>query len=136
MKSRENGGDVVVIAGIVCGHATFAQGLISAVDQITGKGNLLVGFSNQGFSGETLESALREELKRTGAKVVFTDLPAGSATMAARRILRDTPNIVLVTGTNLGVLLDFVFHVDIGAPDAARQAAERGRACITVSEGL
>ena len=122
------------IAGIVCGHGTFAEGLISAVDQITGKGNILFGISNTDCSGEQLESALRAELARTGAQALFTDLPAGSATMAARRVLRDTPGIVLVTGTNLGVLLDFVFHVNDGIAAAARQAAERGRACITVSE--
>ncbi len=122
------------VAGIVCGHGTFAEGLISAVQQITGKGALLFGISNLEFSGEELELRLRSELTRTGALALFTDLPAGSATMAARRVLRDTPGIVLITGTNLGLLLDFVFHTDEGVAVAARQAAERGRACITVSE--
>lgn len=122
------------IAGIVCGHGAFAEGLISAVDQITGKGAVLFGISNREFGGAELELLLRAELARTGARALFTDLPAGSATLAARKVLRDTPGIVLVTGTNLGVLLDFVFHANEGVADAARQAAERGRACITVSE--
>lgn len=122
------------IAGIVCGHGTFADGLISAVDQITGKGSILLGISNRDFGGEQLVARIREELERTGAAALFTDLAGGSATMAARRILRDTPGVVLVTGTNLGLLLDFVFHAHEGVATAARQAAERGRACITVSE--
>lgn len=122
------------VAGILCGHGTFAEGLISAVEQITGKGAMLFGLSNRDYGSADLESQLRSELARTGAKAVFTDLPGGSATIAARKILRDTPGIVLVTGTNLGVLLDFVFHAQDGAAAAARQAAERGRACITVSE--
>ncbi|MBA2688296.1 MAG: hypothetical protein H0U64_09370 [Gemmatimonadaceae bacterium] len=129
-----NSETVEPIAGIVCGHGTFAEGLISAVDQITGKGAILLGISNREFGSGELETRLREELKRTGAAALFTDLPAGSATIAARRILRDTPGVVLVTGTNLGLLLDFVFHAHEGVADAARQAAERGRACITVSE--
>jgi N-acetylgalactosamine PTS system EIIA component len=123
-----------VVSGILCGHGTFAEGLISAVEQITGKGAVLFGLSNRDYGSADLESQLRKELARTGAKAVFTDLPGGSATIAARKILRDTPGIVLVTGTNLGVLLDFVFHAQDGAAAAARQAAERGRACITVSE--
>lgn len=131
MSSNESTGQ---IAGIVCGHGTFAEGLISAVQQITGKGGILLGVSNLDFGGEQLEAHLRSELARTGALALFTDLPAGSATMAARRVLRDTPAIILVTGTNLGVLLDFVFHAGDGVAAAARQAAERGRACITVSE--
>lgn len=122
------------IAGIICGHGTFAEGLISAVEQITGKGAILFGLSNKDFGGSDLESQLRKDLARTGAQVIFTDLPGGSATIAGRKILRDTPGIVLVTGTNLGLLLDFVFHAQDGAAAAARQAAERGRACITVSE--
>ena len=122
------------IAGIVCGHGTFAEGLISAVDQITGRGGRLSGMSIRAYGGAELESGVRAELKRTGAQVLFTDLPGGSATMAARKILRDTPGIIVVTGTNLGLLLDFVFHAGDGAAAAARQAAERGRACITVSE--
>lgn len=122
------------IAGIICGHGKFAEGLISAVDEITGKGSILLGISNKEFGGQELERHLREELKRTAAVVLFTDLPGGSATMAARRILRDTPGVVLVTGTNLGLLLDFVFHAHEGFAKAARDAAERGKACITVSE--
>lgn len=129
-----NSGSTAPIAGIVCGHGTFAEGLISAVQQITGMGGILFGISNLDFGGDQLETHLRSELARTGALALFTDLPAGSATMAARRVLRDTPGIVLVTGTNLGVLLDFVFHAGEGVAAAARQAAERGRACITVSE--
>lgn len=122
------------IAGIVCGHGNFAEGLISAVQQITGRGGIFFGISNFEYSGEQLEERIRSELARTGASVVFTDLPGGSGTFAVRKIIRNTPGVVLVTGTNLGVLLDFVFHVDEGAAQAARQAAERGRACITVAE--
>lgn len=122
------------VAGIVCGHGTFAEGLISAVDQITGKGSVLFGISNRELGGTELETLLRNELARTGAQAIFTDLPAGSATLAARKVLRDTAGVVLVTGTNLGVLLDFVFHTNEGVAAAARTAAERGRACITVSE--
>lgn len=131
MKSSDPAGDV---AGIVCGHGAFAEGLISAVEQITGRGALLVGLSNRDLGRDELEGRLRDELARTGARAIFTDLPAGSATFAARKILRDTPGIVLVTGCNLGALLDFVFHANDGVASAARQAAERGRACITVSE--
>ncbi len=122
------------VAGIVSGHGTFAEGLISGVDQITGLGGILVGISNRDFGGQELEAQMRDVLKRTGAAALFTDLPGGSATIAARRILRDTPGVILVTGTNLGLLLDFVFHAHEGVAEAARQAAERGRACITVSE--
>jgi len=69
---------------------------------------------------------------RTGARVIFTDLPAGSATLAARRIVRDDPGIVLVSGVNLATLLDFVFSTAASPTEAARAAAERGKASLIV----
>jgi mannose/fructose-specific phosphotransferase system component IIA len=39
---------------------------------------------------------------------------------------------VLIAGANLPTLLDFVFAENMSAIDAARHAADRGRAAITV----
>jgi len=52
--------------------------------------------------------------------------------IAARRIVRDDPGIVLVSGINLATLLDFVFSTDQSPMDAARAAAERGKASLIV----
>ncbi|HXQ78520.1 MAG TPA: hypothetical protein VN797_09935, partial [Gemmatimonadaceae bacterium] len=71
-------------------------------------------------------------LVRTGAQVIFTDLPAGSATIAARRLVKETPGLVLVSGVNLATLLDFVFSTDLSPTEAARTAAERGKASLIV----
>jgi PTS system N-acetylgalactosamine-specific IIA component len=64
--------------------------------------------------------------------VIFTDLPGGSATLAVRKMMRTNPDIVLVTGANLATLLEFVFHADVDAKTAARTAAEKGRAAMSV----
>ena len=81
---------------------------------------------------EDIESTIREQLNGTGARVIFTDLPAGSATIAARRIVKDDPGIVLVSGVNLATLLDFVFNNAVSPTEAARTAAERGKASLIV----
>jgi PTS system N-acetylgalactosamine-specific IIA component len=67
----------------------------------------------------------------SNVRVIFTDLQAGSCTMAARRILRGMDDAILIAGANLPMLLDFVFAEGRSAPDAARHAAERGRVAIT-----
>jgi PTS system N-acetylgalactosamine-specific IIA component len=85
-----------------------------------------------GMTPEEIESTIREQLDRTGARVIFTDLPAGSATIAARRIVKDEPGIVLVSGVNLATLLDFVFNNTVSPTEAARTAAERGKASLIV----
>ena len=119
---------------IVVGHGEFSAGLVSAVGQICGLADKLVVLSNVGQTPQDIEATLRQQLERTGARVIFTDLPGGSATIAARRIARDNPDIVLVTGVNLATLLDFVFN-SAGTPEeAARSAAERGKASLIVIE--
>jgi len=117
---------------IVVGHGEFAGGLVSAVGQICGMADKLVVLSMMGMTPESIESTIREQLAQTGAHVIFTDLPAGSATIAARRIVKDTPGLVLVSGVNLATLLDFVFSSDASPTDAARAAAERGKASLIV----
>ncbi|MFL5489437.1 MAG: PTS sugar transporter subunit IIA [Gemmatimonadaceae bacterium] len=117
---------------IVVGHGEFAAGLVSAVGQICGMADKLVVLSMMGMTPEDIEGSIRAQLARTGAKVIFTDLPAGSATLAARRIVKDSPGFVLVSGVNLATLLDFVFNASMSPTDAARAAAERGKASLIV----
>lgn len=118
---------------IVVGHGEFSAGLASAVQQITGMADQFVCLSNTGMAPSDIETALRSHLAE-GVRVIFTDLPAGSATMAARRVARDRPELVLVSGVNLATLLDFVCSSAASPAEAARGAAERGRASLVVLE--
>jgi PTS system N-acetylgalactosamine-specific IIA component len=117
---------------IVAGHGDFASGVVSAVAQITGRGEVFVTMSNRGLGADEIERTMRERLGDSGAHVIFTDLPAGSCTIAARRVQRDRPDVVVVTGANLATLLDFVFHAEAPPVDAANHAADKGRASVTV----
>jgi PTS system N-acetylgalactosamine-specific IIA component len=122
------------VRAIVIGHGDFSAGLVSAVGQICGMGGRLVGLSMMGLTPEDIEAQIRAELARTGAHVIFTDLPAGSATLAARRIVKDDSSMVLVSGVNLATLLDFVFNTEVSPSEAARSAADRGKASLIVVE--
>lgn len=115
---------------IVAGHGDFPEGMVSAVDQISGRGDVFLAVSNKGLSGQDIEARLQEAAQRTGVRVFFTDLPGGSATLAIRRMMRESPETVLVTGANLATLLEFVFQENSSALDAARHAAEKGRASL------
>src|SRR3989440_7387521 len=130
--SDEAGGGPGNPRAIVVGHGEFAGGLVSAVGQICGMADKLVVLSMMGMTPEDIEGSIRDQLARTGARVIFTDLPAGSATIAARRIVKDNPEIVLVSGVNLATLLDFVFSAAASPTEAARAAAERGKASLIV----
>lgn len=120
------------VRGVVAGHGTFASGIISAVDQITGRGEQFVAISNTGLCLDDIQGTLARALDETGAKVVFTDLPAGSCTMAVRRMIRERPGVLLVTGINLSLLLDFAMQDDTDPVQAAKSALDRGRASMVV----
>ena len=130
--NEKSGGGPDQPRAIVVGHGEFAGGLVSAVGQICGMADKLIVLTMMGMTPEDIEGTIRDHLARTGAKVIFTDLPAGSATIAARRIVKDTPGLVLVSGVNLATLLDFVFSADVSPTEAARAAAERGKASLIV----
>jgi PTS system N-acetylgalactosamine-specific IIA component len=115
---------------IVAGHGDFPDGLVSAVDQISGRGGIFIPVSNRGLSGEDIANRLTESVDGNDIKVIFTDLPGGSATLAARRMLREKPELVLVTGANLATLLEFAFQTEADPKTAARIAAEKGRAAV------
>lgn len=120
---------------IVLGHGELAAGLVSAVQLITGRGDRFVPLSNTGLGTREIETLLREHLDATGARIIFTDLPAGSCNFAACRLLRERSDLTVVTGVSLPVLLYYATHDDIPGADAARQAAERGAASLKVLPG-
>jgi PTS system N-acetylgalactosamine-specific IIA component len=123
------------IKAIVAGHGTFAEGMLSAIEQITGRTDVFIGVTNRDLSAQGVESLIKDVLSQSGATVIFTDLPAGSCTMAARRIQREQPTVAVVTGVNLATLLDFVFHAESGDVNAVEHAANKGRAALVVTGG-
>jgi N-acetylgalactosamine PTS system EIIA component len=118
---------------IVLAHGEMAAGLVSAAQAITGNSGVFLPLSNQGLDAAGIADQLAAAVQ-LGVRVVFTDLPAGSTTMAARRVQRGHPELVVVTGASLPMLLDFAFATT-DAADAARAAAERGIASVMVSGG-
>ena len=120
------------VRAIVAGHGDFATGMISAVEQITGRGGVFLAMTNRDLGVDDITRHLQEIIDQTGALVVFTDLPAGSCTLAARRVQRAHPEIVVVTAISLPVLLDFVFQGDLDAAEAARHAVEKGHGALAI----
>jgi len=116
---------------VVAGHAGFAAAMVEVVARIAGKADALLAVSNDGLDARGVEDAITGALKRHGANVVFTDLPAGSVAIAARRAAHTDPSIAIVTGTTAAMLLDFVLGEATDAP-ALERCAARGRESIVV----
>lgn len=97
------------LRGVLVGHGKLAEGLLDAVEGITGSCEGLIPLDNEDLTPEALEDRLLE-MVGTGPAVVFVDLPSGSCAYAARRLRARHPGIAVVCGVNLPLLLDFIFH--------------------------
>ncbi|HET9004750.1 MAG TPA: hypothetical protein VFN39_12170 [Gemmatimonadaceae bacterium] len=124
-----NSSDAIARA-IVAAHGDLAAGLVSAVERITGRGSVLATLTNAGLGADEMEATVRERIERDGIRAIFTDLPSGSWTMAARRAMRGNDEVVLVTGVNLAALLEFVMRDDLEPAAGARACVDRARAAI------
>ena len=119
---------------VVVGHGAFAAAVIEVVGRISGKADQFRAVTNEGRDGPGIETAIREALADTGATVIFTDLPTGSCTIAARRIAHASPSLSVVTGASIPLLLAFAFGAG-ASPDDLERAAVRGRSAIEVFGG-
>ena len=117
------------LRGVVVSHDVLAQALVAAVGAITGLSDALVPVSNEGCDAPALARRV-QEATGPGPAVLFVDLPGGSCLASAARLVQGRPDLALVTGVNLAMLLEFVFHRDLDPAAAARRAAEAGGRAI------
>jgi mannose/fructose-specific phosphotransferase system component IIA len=118
--------------GIVVTHGAMSQGLVDAVRKISGADETaLVAVSNDGKGPDALVAEVAGAAGSTeGPVVIFTDLEVGSCALAARFVCRDPGNRTVLFGTNLPMLLDFVFHRDLPLAELQSRLLARGRAGI------
>lgn len=116
--------------GVVVAHGGLAEGLVDAVRQIAGvTPEELVGVPNRGLGCEELCARTRAALA-PARNLIFTDLPSGSCHLAALIVVREMPEIPVVTGVNLPMLLDFVFNRALGFDELVPRLAEKARGAI------
>jgi mannose/fructose-specific phosphotransferase system component IIA len=97
------------VIGVLVGHGKLAEGLLDAVESITGYREGIVTVDNTEMTPDALETRLRE-LAGEGPAAIFVDLPSGSCAFVARRLKLQRPGIAVICGVNLPLLLDFIFH--------------------------
>jgi mannose/fructose-specific phosphotransferase system component IIA len=120
------------VRGVVVAHGSLAQGLVSSVRAISGvDGEALTPLTNEGCGPEALQANVLAALGDEGPAIVFTDMGSGSCAFTARRIALERPGTGIVTGVNLPVLLDFVFHREMPLAELVERLVEKGRAGLS-----
>lgn len=117
------------LRGVVVCHGGLASALIDAVEHITGLTGHLHPVTNTGCDRDLLERRIADAIAGHPA-VVFVDMPSGSCLFATLHRLRDEPNVRIVTGVNLAMLIEFVFHLDERPAEAASRAVATGERAI------
>ena len=120
------------LRGVIVSHAAVAQALVTAVTTITGMDGVLTAVSNEGCDDNAIGERLRQAVGE-GPAILFVDLPGGSCMTNSVRYAKKHADIAVVTGVNLAMLLDFVFHRDVTPAEAARRAAEAGTKAVRVT---
>lgn len=116
--------------GVLLAHGVMADGIVDAVRQITGADSeTLVSLSNRGLSPDVLAQQVRDRVG-AGPGILFTDMPSGSCGFAARLLIRDQPELVVISGVNLPVLLEFVMHRELPLEELVPRLLAKGRAAL------
>lgn len=125
MSDAESG-----MRGIVIAHGDMAEGLVTAVRHITGvEEGVLVPLTNRERSPDQLATLVSAHLE-DGPAILFTDLQAGSCGFTARRLTRDRPDVPVICGVNLPLLVDFVMNRTMEPRALVERLVEKGRGAI------
>ena len=120
------------VVGVVVAHADVAEALVRAVETISGVEGGLLPVSNTRCTPETLRRRVEEAIGDRPA-VVFVDLASGSCAFAGRKVAGELVDVSVVTGVNLPMLLDFVFHRDMAPERLAERVVGKGRTAVTAT---
>jgi len=121
---------------ILTGHGHFASGLYQAALQIIGQqpGFMAIDFPD-GLSTDQLESQLQSALQQCekGEGVIFlTDILGGSPFRIAAQLSFVQPNIEVITGTNLPLVIEMLLERDgLDAASFRNIAIDKAKQAVT-----
>lgn len=111
---------------IVTGHGTFATGIEGALALLVKIPSnwTFVNFS-EGLSDEQLQEKFKDIIKSSsGDTLIFTDLVGGTPYKVAAMLAAKNPHLAVVSGCNLGSLLEAIFKKYTNVVDFAQDLVD------------
>ena len=130
-------GSGAFVPALLVMHADLATALLHAASSVYGEIGGVQVLSNEGLSKTQIEERIASEVAhwREGG-LVLTDFWGGSCHTCAMAAARGNGRIVLLTGVNLPMLLDYLHNRDhFGMDDLAERMLQRGRDNIRAQHG-
>jgi mannose/fructose/sorbose-specific phosphotransferase system IIA component len=122
---------------LLVGHGPLASGLMGAVEMIAGPQEAFAVVRLRPEDDvERVAARLERELRRLGVEadaeaVIFADLFGAAPANAAASLLRTRPNIEIVAGMNLPMVLDAALAREgVSAKEIVERAIESGRESV------
>jgi len=126
--------DVELMRGVLLSHGKLAEGMVDAVQRITGLDEgVLVPMSNEGQSPQGLADQV-DALVGSETVVIFTDLGTGSCALTAQLTCRNNGQRVVMFGMNLPMLLEFVFHRELPLSQLVPRLLQKAKEGVKTAE--
>ena len=118
-------------------HADLAAALLRAAERVYGPIEGVEVLSNEGLSREALEKKIVDQVAAwTSGGLVLTDFWGGSCHICGASAARGRGELVIVTGINLPLLLDYLHNRDSHSVDAlAERLQKKGQDSIRIQRG-
>ncbi len=98
------------IGCVIVAHGNVGECLMNAVQGILGSQSGCSAISNTGLGLPELTDTVRrtvDELEKTHAVLLITDMPGGSCHHVCQAYLGERPELRMISGVNLMMLLEF-----------------------------
>jgi PTS system mannose-specific IIA component len=124
------------IIGIIITHGNLAEELLATVRMIVGDTHDCYAISGSDLCDGDVARRINELIGEEGRKrraVVFVDYFGGSCSAATVRATHSHPDVRVISGVNLPILLDFVNKQDTyDLEEIVRHLLHRGRESIRI----
>ena len=123
------GGTPQRVPALIVTHADLAQGLVHAAERVVGPVEDVTLLSNEGLSRDDLEAAIESSvLGWLHGGLLLTDFWGGSCHTCGASAVRRHGEVVIVTGINLPLLLDYLHNRDrLAVGELAERLQQKGR---------
>jgi PTS system mannose-specific IIA component len=124
-----------MIQGFLVTHGDLGRELLTTAELILGPIRGCSFVSNRGLTESSLVEQLEPMLEEMGEEpsIVFVDFFGGSCATACLRLLERHPEIYLIGGVNLPILLTFLNKRDqLGADELVEHILARGRDSVSL----
>ncbi len=121
--------------GILVTHGGLARELIQTAEYIIGEIPFCYAISNKDLGDEALIARIRGIIEKASPSFVFlfVDYFGSSCSMNCTRAARGMKNVVVISGVNLPILLDFVTKRGTMSPEEiVRNLVKRGQESVKV----